>query len=228
MPRTTPSKPAPEAPQAAPAATHAGSAVEKALLAGAVRKLASGQQDHLTREERAALRRHEKEQEERLRWQYYRTIPQKHWREMTGRQTKVINEQADRYGLPFGGPTIDLPALARKLHDFLADNALKLSKEDDPLLAGGGNSPALEQYRQEKFLLARLDRQEREGDLIARDKAREAMGRIAAILRGAGEALQRQYGSQAAEILHEALDDAQHQIDQAFPKEINEPLSPPV
>ena len=60
---------------------------------------------------------------------------------MSGRQTKVLNEQADRYGLPLGGPVIDLPKLARALHDFLAANAKKLNTDDTALL-GGGNSPA--------------------------------------------------------------------------------------
>lgn len=170
----------------------------------------------LSRDERAALKRHEKDREEKLRWIYYSSIPQKHWRAMSGRQTKVINEQADRYGLPFGGPTIDLPKLARAIHDFLAENALKLAKEDDPLLAGGGNSPALERYREERAALARLDRLEREGRLLPRDEAREGMGRIAAILRGAGDALQRQFGAAAGEILHEALGDAQREIDRSF------------
>ena len=35
---------------------------------------------------------------------------------------------------------------------------------------------------------------------------------IAAILRGAGDALLRQFGTAAAQILHEALDDAQREI----------------
>src|SRR4029079_4755941 len=130
-----------------PAVPHldAASRVDGPLLASGVKKLAN--QQELTREERAAPKGLQKAKEERLRWQHYPTIPQKHWREMSGRQTKVINEQADRYGLPFGGPFINLPALARALHDFLATNALKLAKEDDELLQGGGSSPALERYR---------------------------------------------------------------------------------
>jgi hypothetical protein len=167
--------------------------------------------------ERRALARHEKEKEERLRWQYYASIPQKHWREMSGRQTKVINEQAARYGLPCGGAIINLPALARALHDFLAENALKLAKDDDPLsLGGGGNSPALERYREERAALARLDRLEREGALLPRDQVRESLGRIAAIVREAGDAIGRQFGHAAAEILSEALDDARREIDRAF------------
>ncbi len=172
--------------------------------------------EELTREERAALKRHEKEKEERLRWQYYDAIPQKHWREMSGRQTKVINEQAQRYGLPFGGPTINLPALARKLHDFLADNALKLAKDEPDDLLQGSGSPALERYREERAALARLDRLEREQRLLPRDDVREVLGRIAAILRGAGDALQRQFGVAAVEILYEALDDANREIERSF------------
>src|SRR4051794_16794039 len=119
----------------APVAGSAASRVDRDLIARAYKKVVN--REDLSRDERAALKRHEKEKEEKLRWQYYRNIPQKHWREMSGRQTKVINEQADRYGLPFGGPFIDLPKLARGFHDFLADNALKLAKDDEILDAGG-------------------------------------------------------------------------------------------
>ena len=103
----------------------------------------------MTKEERRLLKRHESEKEERLRWQYYASIPQKHWRNMSGRQTKVINEQAQRYGIPFGGASINLPAVVRALHDFLADNAVKLARDDDELMQGNG-SPALERYREER------------------------------------------------------------------------------
>ena len=203
--RTTPI-PVPQAP--------ASSRIDQDLVARAYRKVMDRQE--LTAEERAALKRHEKEKEERLRWQYYSSIPQKHWRQMSGRQTKVLNEQATRYGLPFGGPTISLPALARALHDFLADNALKLAREADELMQGAGNSPALERYREERAALARLDRLERQMQLLPRDQVRQALGRIAAILRSAGDALQQQFGPAAMEILHEALDDAQQEMDHSL------------
>ena len=123
------------------------SRVDQDLVARAYSKVI--QKADLTRPEREALRRHEKEKEERLRWQFYKCIPQKHWRQMSGRQAKVLIEQADRYNLPFGGATVDLPAVVRALHDFLADNALKLARvDDDPLLTGGTSSPALERYRE--------------------------------------------------------------------------------
>lgn len=208
--------PAPVASAPVTAPPDAASRVDGPVLARAYRKTLN--KEELTRDERQVLARHEKTKEERLRWQYYGSIPQKHWRTMSGRQTKVINEQAARYGLPFGGPTVNLPVLARALHDFLAENALKLAKEDDPLLQGGGaaGSPALERYREERAALARLDRLEREVLLLPRDQVREALGRIASILRGAGDALQRQFGLPAVELLYEALDDAQREMDKAF------------
>ena len=193
--------------------TEAASRVDGDLVARAYRKLMDRQE--LTKPERAALKRHEREKEERLRWQYYAAVPQKHWRQMSGRQTKVLHEQAARYGIPFGCSTINLPAVVRALHDFLADNAQKLARDDDPLMQGTG-SPALERYREERAAMARLDRLEREQKLIPRDAARESLGRIAAILRGAGDTLQREFGSASVEILYEALDDSQREIDRAF------------
>ncbi len=203
------------APQTSPLTQTAEAAarVDGELVARAYRKVMDRQE--LTRAERQVLQRHEKQKEERLRWQYYRSIPQKHWRQMSGRQTKVINEQAGRYDLPFGGAKIDLPAVVRALHDFLADNAQRLAREDDALLQGG-SSPALERYREERAELARLDRLERQGQLLPRDEVKLALGRIAAILRGAGDALQRQFGLAAVEVLYEALTDAQREMDRSF------------
>jgi hypothetical protein len=168
----------------------------------------------LTVREQQALKRFEKDREEQLRWKYYAAIPQKHWRTMSGRQTKVLQEQADRYGIPFGGPTIDLARVARALHDFLAANAHKLAV-DDPLLQGE-SSDALEDYRRERALLARLDRLERERELLPRDQVRQSLARIAAILRGAGDTLQRECGNEAHAIFTEALGDAEAEMDASF------------
>ena len=187
--------------------------LDKELAGQAARKLMSGQQP--TAEERAALRRHERHQEELRRWQYYESIPQKHWRQMSGRQTKVLAEQADRYGLPFGGRTVHLPKLVRALHEFLAANARKLAGEDG-MMDAGTSSPALEQYRKERARLARLDRLARQRSLVSRENVRDGLGRIAHLLRAAAEALERQYGKEAGQLLDEALDDAQREIDRLF------------
>ena len=52
--------------------------------------------------------------------------------------------------------------------------------------------------------------------LVSRDEIREGLGRIAAIIREAGEALQRQFGPAALEPHNEALDDAELQIVRLF------------
>jgi hypothetical protein len=116
--------------------------------------------------------------------------------------------------------------VVRGLHDFLADNASKLARDEDPLMQGGG-SPALEKYREERAALARLDRLEREGTLVPRERIRQSLGRIAAILRGAGDTLQRQYGVEALEILFEALDDAEREVERSFGEGSDEPSGKP-
>lgn len=185
------------------------------VVARAYRKIMNGGRDSLSREEQAAVKQHEKDKEERLRWQYYDSIPQKHWRAMSGRQAKVLIEQASRYGIPFGSATISLPKVVRALHDFLADNKHKLARDDDDLLSGP-NSPALERYREERALLARLMRLEREGELLPRDLVRQSLAKTAALIRTAGESLQKQFGSAAAEVLYEAIDDAEAEIERFF------------
>jgi hypothetical protein len=201
-------------------------AYDKRQAAQAYAKLSRGEQ--LSVREQSSLKRFEKDREEELRWKFYASIPQKHWRTMSGRQTKVINEQATRYGLPFGGAIINLTELARAIHDFLAANAHKLAV-DDPLLQGA-SSPALEEYRRERTALARLERLERERHLLPRDGVRLALGRIAALLRGAGDTLQRQFGDEALDILLEALADAELQIDSEFgdvpPEELDDGNAP--
>lgn len=206
--------------------TDAASQVDADLVARAYRKLMN--KEELTKEERRALKRHEAAKEERLRWKYYRSIPQKHWRAMGGRQTKVLNEQAARYGIPFGGATISLPDVVRALHDFLAENAQKLARHDDLDMQGTG-SPALERYREERAAIARLDRLEREGLLLPREEVRDAITQVASILRSAGDLLQRQFGVGALDVLHEALDDAQREVDRCFgPREDQPDVDQPV
>lgn len=188
--------------------------LDREAAARAYRKAMSGEKP--TAEEKAALRRVEKEQEEKRRWEYYGSIPQKHWREMSGRQTKVLHEQAQRYGLPFGGRVVDLPLVVRSLHDFLATNARKLQAEPDDLMAGDVSSPALERYREERAKLARLERLERERQLIPRSDVRDGLGRISALIRAVGETLERECGAGALDILNDGLDEAEREIDRTF------------
>jgi hypothetical protein len=112
------------------------------------------------------------------------------------------------YGIPFGGPTINLLKVVKALHNFLAANPRKLSTDDD-LLGSGAPSPALERYGEERATIAKLDRMERERQLVRRDNVRIGLTRIANILRPAGDVLTQHYGPGAAEIVTDPLCDAE-------------------
>lgn len=186
--------------------------VDRDLVRAALEKQQGGQQP--TSRELEALRRWERAKEERLRWQYYATIPHKHVRTMSGRQSKVINEMALRYGIPFAGATVDLRAIVKALFDFLADYGprLAVANGDDPLLDGPA-SPALERYRNARANREEFAFQRDLGEWIARDQVHDALGQLSAILRNAGELLQRQFGADAHAILDEALADFDRKLE---------------
>lgn len=191
---------------------------ERRLVDAALRKLRGGQTP--SSQERAALKRFERAQEEERRWEYLRTTPKRDYMAMSGRSARVLIDQARRHGLPY--PTgsrepVDLTAVIRWLHDLLSTHGQRLSapETDDPMMAGA-SSPALERYREERAKLARLERLQKEGQLLPREAVHEALVRIAAILRSAGEILGREHGPEAQDVLNEALDDAQREIDRSF------------
>ena len=190
-------------------------AIDRELAAQGLAKRKAGKRP--TREELRAIIRLERAKEEVDRWRFYSTIPKRHWQEMSGRQNKVLNSQASAYGMPISGRVIDLRALAKWLHDFLASNARKLAalSTGDPLL-DGESTPALERYRNARAILAEMDIEERSGQLIRRDVAHDNLMLIASLLRGAGVVLQRQFGDEAHTILDEALDEAERVIEREF------------
>jgi hypothetical protein len=87
--------------------------------------------------------------------------------------------------------------------------------DQDPMLDGPA-SPALEQYREARAALARLELENRQKSLIPRVDVHQALARIAAIIRQAGDSLQRLFGTEAHAILEEALDDAEREIESSF------------
>jgi len=188
---------------------------DRELAARALRKRRAGHKP--TRQESAALRRIEKAEEERRRWEYYATIPKGHYNQLSGRPTKVLNEQAERYGIPIGGKTVNLGEVLFWLHDFLKKNRNKLAttEGEDPM--SGEISPALERWREEKYLLARLERLERENKLLPRDLVHDGLALMATILRRLGENMQKHHGSDAHQLVDEALDDWERQVSALFP-----------
>lgn len=160
-----------------------------------------GQGLPLSREDERAIERVERAHREAIAAEAYRAVPKKLWREWSGRQTKILNEQAERYGLPLGEATIDLAKLAPALHDFLAANATRLAAED----ASGEASPALERKRLADAQMRELDLAVRRGELVELDDIHHFLSDVAALFRSAGERLGRQVSGDAQAIVEEAL-----------------------
>lgn len=161
----------------------------------------------------------EKRLESHYRELIYANIPQRDWRRMSKRQTKVLHDQQDKYGLPIGGPTINLNKLAPALHDFLAANATRLVSSSEDGLLIGGSSPALERYREERAAMARIERMKMEGQLVSVTSLQDPLTKISELLRAAGERLQRMFGQSAQDVIDQALDAAMAEIERV--------LSPP-
>jgi hypothetical protein len=184
---------------------------DQALAADCQRKRKAGQQPKAV--ELAAFRRVSAWQEEELRWKYYEAIPKGHYNRLSGRPNKVLDEQALRYQLPLQGPTVNLQAVLTAFHDLLAKYRDRLVDDDDEAMQGE-ITPALEKWREEKWKLARLERQEREGLLLPRDVLHDCLQKIASQLREQGEFLQREFGSEALDGWNERLETIQQTVDE--------------
>lgn len=137
---------------------------------------------------------------------------------MSGRQHKVLDEQARRYGLPLDKPTISLPAMAKALHDLLAAHGSRLlaGGGDDALMQAGGDSPSLERWRASRADLAELDLAERQGELVKIADLEPQLMAAMQLVKRAGERLVREHGNGAGEILGEAVDEAIGEVRRVF------------
>lgn len=177
----------------------------------------------LSNAEAQALRVWERLERERVAWEVYAAVPKKHYCEMSGRQVKVVNEQAERYGLDaLLGPTVDLRKLLRQVHDFFAKYGARFAQavDEEAVMAAGleKGSPAAERYREMKADIEEMKRDGMYGELLPRAEMRKGLAAVASTIRIAGERLEREYGPGAREILDEALDEAEDTIDALFPR----------
>lgn len=189
---------------------------EKRLAVRVERKVLDGLP--ITREERATLRRVEAANEQRRRWEHYRTIPKAHWREMAGgRQHKALSAQAERWGFPIDGAVVDLPRFIRFFHEWLEANGDRLraaDAEEAAIFAGVRESDeALIRFRNARADLAEVELGRRRRELLDRADLRNSLGLMAAAIRRAGDALQRTFGPDAHRVLEDAIDECEQAID---------------
>lgn len=169
-----------------------------------------------TTREASALKRVEKAREERLREEYYRSVPKKHFLEMAGRQANAVNGMGRTWDMPIFGRGVDLYKFIPWVFDWLAVNKYKLkhlldgAPLDDPL------SQAKAEYQLERTLLVRGRRQRADGSMMDRAEVREALAAISGIYRRAGERLRREFGEEAYRIIDECWNDVTRMIEQRF------------
>ena len=181
--------------------------------AEALRKQKAGQKP--SPGELSALTKLRGMREEEERWRYYQTVPKKHYVRMSGRQHKILDEQAVRYGIPLMGAVVDLPKVITWLHDFLAENGPLLIRTvgQENLLAGDvQDSPALEKLREVTFRLKQLELEEKKRNLLRRDQIHEGFSSFAARIRSCGDQLQKKFGPDALEVLNAALEGGEQDI----------------
>jgi len=163
-------------------------AADLRLAERALKKQQAGQEP--TTREQAALDRVRAIREEQQRWEHYERIPKSYWVKMSGRQVKVINEQARRYGIPFDGERegkksfVNLPAVVESIHDFLVANARRLARKDDD---GGHDSYDHWKKENEKAKAQRNQRRNEleAGRVITREEHDQQIDRLCGAFRAA-------------------------------------------
>lgn len=87
---------------------------------------------------------------------------------------------------------------------------------EDELMLAAGSSPALERYREARARIAELQADEAEGSYLHAEKMQACLQRMAAILREAGDKLQKRFGPDAKSVLDEHLDAFEALIPELF------------
>lgn len=86
----------------------------------------------------------------------------------------------------------------------------------DAALLAGERTPALERLQTARAGIAELDLAQKRGDLVDRRDFQALLQRVAHIMRGCGDALQRAYGADAQNVLDEGITEVLREIDRHF------------
>lgn len=183
------------------------------LVQSALAKKRAGHK--LKRDELRAIERYQRDEDERASRRHYGAIPKKLWCEWSGRHRRVLLDQAETYGLPVSGETIDLAAVVKWLHEFLAANTQKLRKDDAAEDDGTEAGERLKNLRLKNELIE-IELAAARGETMPREHVHDGFAAIAARLRAAGDQLQRRFGAEALSIMHEALDDNEQAVERMF------------
>ena len=92
----------------------------------------------------------------------------------------------------------------------------KLPSNDDPLMVGDADSPALERYRLGRAKMVEMDLAEREGKLLDLDVMHMMHSRMAEINRRTGKNLEKEFGKRALEIFNDGFRNAEREADRVY------------
>lgn len=127
----------------------------------------------------------------------------------------TIRKDWQARGMPWSPGKFDLPAITKwRIADALRAKTARDDTGDS--FMDGDESPGLERYRLAKAELAELELERRKGDLVDRAVMRTGLGRMADVLRGAGERLERVHGAEPAKVLSDALKGVEREIETVF------------
>jgi hypothetical protein len=185
----------------------ASAALDIQLIREAQKRKAEGKLP--TPQQQAAIKRADRDREERLRIEYYKTVPQKHYVRLSGRQPKVLNGQKALYGIPCSEKIVNLFELIKWFHDFLAAHGSKILKDQADGLLSGPPTASLERLRLIKSKREEFAYERDKGLWRRADETQQAWAIAAASLRQTFDVLQRQSGPEALAIVMEGLADAE-------------------
>ena len=137
---------------------------------------------------------------------YVGSLPQKTYIEWAELNARIVYSHGAEFRLPIRGKHLDLRAIVKRIHELLKDGSLANESK------GNMESPSIERQRCARADEAEDNRDERRGQLIPRDVCRRVHTVWAKMLRDAGETLGRKHGSDAQDILNEALDDCEQLV----------------
>ena len=152
---------------------------------------------------------------------YDSVIALRQWIKWSRRPRQTVVDRSETLGLPVKGG-VRLPEFVAALYRLIDDNMDALTGKGEAAPGKGPPSPFLELFRQERWRIARLERQRREGAVVSVPFMRDAMGIVTSTLRRAGTRLHDQHGEMAYRVLEEALEAIDKAVEDMFTRGIDE------
>lgn len=182
-------------------------------VAALTAKLKQAKGGDLTKSEISLVKKYDEIVAESNREDALLNLPKGIYCKLSGRQQKVVDEQAVRYGLAIDGSKIDLYQVLKKFHDILAEWGPTINE-----LQGAEGSLRTEKLRREIELLERrsksieLDIKNKQDEFIDRNTLRIRMEWLANKLRTVSERLGKRFGADAQVLLNHALSQIEEEL----------------